>query len=423
VTVDPAGLAPDPAGQAGSDLAALAGQEPDRTVRAGPAGQPSTAPGQRRDIGLALSGGGFRAAAFHLGCLRALHDHDLLGRVQVISGVSGGALLAALWAYGPAEFGAFDEQVVGLLRRGLQGELVRRALRPVPLTRDLASTAWTLTAGTSRARGPGRATTTSRLPRLRRPTRTDALAATLAARVFADRHLDAVTQPGLQVVLTACDLRSSNAVRFGSRHSSCSRYGVITEPVEVATAAAASAAFPLLLPAMEQVFTFRDRAGRERQQVVMLADGGVYDNLALTPLEPGRSTAYTAHVYPVRHVVACDAGRGPLAPVMPHLWPQRLARSFDVVHRRAQDAGRARLHQAAEAGQLDGFVLAYLGMRDERLPVPLADLIPRHQVAGYPTDFKAMTSADLNLLTLRGEQLVRTLLPTYCPQLASSPAS
>jgi NTE family protein len=419
MTVDLAGLVPDPAHPARSGLVApTAGQETGPAIGPDPTGHFRDVPGQRRDIGLALSGGGFRAAAFHLGCLRALHDHDLLGRVQVVSGVSGGALLAALWAYGPAEFGAFDEQAVSLLRRGLQGELARRALQPVALTRDLASTAWTLAAGTGRRLLPSRVTTTGRLPRLRRLTRTDALAATLAARVFADRHLDAVTQPGLQVVLTACDLRTSNAVRFGSARSSCSPYGLITEPVTVATAAAASAAFPLLLPAMEQVFTFRDRAGREHRQVVMLADGGVYDNLALTPLEPGRLAAYTAHVYPVRHVVACDAGRGPLAPAMPHLWPQRVARSFDVVHRRAQDAGRARLHHAVEAGQLDGFVLAYLGMRDERLPVPLADLIPRHRAAGYPTNFKAMPQAALELLALRGEQLVRTLLPAYCPQLA-----
>jgi NTE family protein len=373
---------------------------------------------KQRDIGLALSGGGFRAAAFHLGCLRALYDRDLLHRVQVISGVSGGALLAALWAYGPAEFGAFDELAVAMLRRGLQGKLVRRALRPVPLTRSLTSTAWTLVASTRRALLPGQATTTGRLPRLRRPTRTDALAEVLAAQVFADQRLDAVTHPGLDVVLTACDLRTSNAVRFGSARSSCSRYGVITEPVDVATAVAASAAFPPLLPAMERVFTFRDRIGGEEQQVVALADGGIYDNLALTPLEPGRSTIYTAHVYPVRYVVACDAGRGPLVPALPHLWPHRVARSFDVVHRRAQDAGRARLHHAAEAGQLDGFVLAYLGMRDERLPAPLADLVHRDQVAGFPTDFKAMAQADLDLLALRGEQLVRTLLPTYCPKLA-----
>jgi predicted acylesterase/phospholipase RssA len=417
VTVDPTGVAPNCADHAPSGLAARAGQIPEHIVRPDPAGVPRVGSGRRRDIGLALSGGGFRAAAFHLGCLRALQDRDLLGRVQVVSGVSGGALLAALWAYGPAEFGAFDEQVVGLLRRGLQGELVRRVLRPLPLVRDLASTAWTLSSDTGRKLPPGRAIATSRLPRLRGPTRTDALADILAVRVFADRHLDAVTQPGLQVVLTACDLRSSNAVRFGSARSSCSPYGVITEPVEVATAAAASAAFPLLLPAMERIFSFHDRAGREQRQVVILADGGVYDNLALTPLEPDRSPAYTAHVYPVRYVVACDAGRGPLAPAMPHLWPQRVARSFDVVHRRAQDAGRARLHNAAEVGRLDGFVLSYLGMRDERLPAPLADLIPRQRVAGYPTDFKAMPQAALDLLALRGEQLVRTLLPTYCPRL------
>jgi predicted acylesterase/phospholipase RssA len=417
VTVKPAGPAPDSTSQGGGGLAVPGGQDPGRVVRGQAAVQPTTASGQPRDIGLALSGGGFRAAAFHLGCLRALYDRDLLSRVQVVSGVSGGALLAALWAYGPAEFGVFDEQVVGLLRRGLQGELIRRALRPAPLARDLTGTAWTLATGTGRRLLPGRETTAGRLPRLRRPTRTDALAATLATRVFADRHLDAVTQPGLQVVLTACDLRTSNAVRFGSARSSCSPNGVITEPIQVATAAAASAAFPLLLPAMERVFTFRDNAGNEQQQVVVLADGGVYDNLALTPLEPGRSTAYTAQVYPVRHIIACDAGRGPLAPTMPHLWPQRVARSFDIVHRRAQDAGRARLHHAAEAGHLDGFVLAYLGMRDERLPTPLIDLIPRHRVTDYPTDFKAMNKADLDLLALRGEQLIRTLLPAYCPRL------
>jgi len=39
-------------------------------------------------IGLALSGGGFRAMAFGLGCLRALNDRDLLQHVRVVSGIS-----------------------------------------------------------------------------------------------------------------------------------------------------------------------------------------------------------------------------------------------------------------------------------------------------------------------------------------------
>lgn len=43
-------------------------------------------------IGLALSGGGYRAAAYHIGALRALHKLGVLGKVDVISSVSGGSL-------------------------------------------------------------------------------------------------------------------------------------------------------------------------------------------------------------------------------------------------------------------------------------------------------------------------------------------
>ena len=37
-----------------------------------------------RNVGLALSGGGSRAIAFHLGCLRALYDRGVLDRLRVI---------------------------------------------------------------------------------------------------------------------------------------------------------------------------------------------------------------------------------------------------------------------------------------------------------------------------------------------------
>jgi hypothetical protein len=48
-------------------------------------------------VGLALSGGGFRAALFHIGLLARLADLDLLRNVEVISGVSGGSILAAYY--------------------------------------------------------------------------------------------------------------------------------------------------------------------------------------------------------------------------------------------------------------------------------------------------------------------------------------
>ncbi len=48
-------------------------------------------------LGLALSGGGFRAAFFHVGVLARLAERDLLRRVAVISTVSGGSIIGAFY--------------------------------------------------------------------------------------------------------------------------------------------------------------------------------------------------------------------------------------------------------------------------------------------------------------------------------------
>jgi hypothetical protein len=45
------------------------------------------------------------------------------------------------------------------------------------------------------------------------------------------------------------------------------------------------------------------------------------------------------------------------------------------VNRRAQDASRGRLHEAAAAGLIDGFIHAYLCRPDERLPIPVYDFV------------------------------------------------
>ena len=51
----------------------------------------------RPKLGLALSGGGFRASFFHLGVLRRLAELDLLRHVSVLSTVSGGSVVGALY--------------------------------------------------------------------------------------------------------------------------------------------------------------------------------------------------------------------------------------------------------------------------------------------------------------------------------------
>lgn len=48
-------------------------------------------------FGIALSGGGFRAAFFHIGVLARLAEHDLLRHVAVISCVSGGSIIGTFY--------------------------------------------------------------------------------------------------------------------------------------------------------------------------------------------------------------------------------------------------------------------------------------------------------------------------------------
>jgi NTE family protein len=102
-----------------------------------------------------------------------------------------------------------------------------------------------------------------------------------------------VSHPGLDLVITACDLVTGGAVRFGSRTSACSRLGTIIDDVRVASAVAASAAYPVFLPALEQRYRFRDREGNDFERVLLLTDGGVYDNLGLSVLEVDRDERYT----------------------------------------------------------------------------------------------------------------------------------
>ncbi|WP_342044533.1 patatin-like phospholipase family protein [Bacillus sp. OTU530] len=48
-------------------------------------------------LGLALSGGGFRAALYHIGVLAQLADRSLLKNIEVISTVSGGSIIGAMY--------------------------------------------------------------------------------------------------------------------------------------------------------------------------------------------------------------------------------------------------------------------------------------------------------------------------------------
>lgn len=386
-----------------------------------------------RRIGLALSGGGFRAIAFHLGCLRALHDRGLLSQVDIVSAVSGGAVIGAMYAYSNDSFEEFEARVVALLREGLARCLARRTFVsrrfPAALAVNVVSGTASIANGLAKwaasrvrrvlkAENHGFLGPTSHSPLRRAISRTTAFEDVLRKVLFGDARLADARRYDIDVVINACELRTGSAFRFGSSLSRCWRFGALVENnVPVALAVAASAAYPVFLPAIDRFFVFRKKDSEARHRV-LLTDGGVFDNLGVTCLEPGRQSEFSYGRSCPDYIISCDAGAGLLSEHnYPYYWASRMQRAFEAVYRKANDATRGRMHDYAASGRLRGFVLSYLGQDDRKLPYLPPDLVRREEVMDYPTDLSAMKLADIERIALRGEQLTRLLISRYCPEL------
>src|SRR5215467_4728826 len=86
-----------------------------------------------KEIGLALSGGGFRASLYHLGLVRFLRDAGILSRVSQITSVSGGSIVAAHlvlnWGRyngSPEEFEAAASELIAFVRLDVRNRILRR---------------------------------------------------------------------------------------------------------------------------------------------------------------------------------------------------------------------------------------------------------------------------------------------------------
>ncbi|MCD0462500.1 patatin-like phospholipase family protein [Roseiconus lacunae] len=390
-----------------------------------------------RPVGLCLSGGGSRAIAFHLGCLRALNGRGILSKVDVMSTVSGGSVIGAMYAYSDDSFDDFDLRVQDVLRRGFVKSIARQMfLSPIGLR--IASTkliAGSMALATSMLRTSvgvverliPRTTRayvrySDRIqPPLRRwASRTTAFEAALASRLFGDQQISSTRRGNINTVINACELRTGTAFRFGSRESGTWRFGTLeTNDVSVALAVAASAAYPALLPAIDRFFAFNPIGGdKTHNHRVILTDGGVYDNLGVTCMEPGKDARYSTNVYAPDYIICCDAGPGQFDDTPhPYGWGTRMKRSFGATFRQVQTSTQSRLHQWREHERIKGFVYAYLGQQDRRLPRTPEDFVPRERVVNYPTDFSPMPDADTAALSKRGEQLTNLLVELHCSNL------
>jgi len=363
-------------------------------------------------IGLALSGGGSRAMAFHLGCLRALDDLGLLENVSVLSTISGGSVIGAYYAYAPGKsFAEFEYDIRRFLRAGFHRSIAMELVQPQNLLLGLI-------AGATAHAQDAFAFVTKRhplIPRFR--SRTDAFERVLNRDVFAGRQM-ASPRRDLEVVIGACELRTGTAFRFGNSRSGSWRHGEIARnDVPLAFAVAASAAYPIFLPAFDRTFQFKKRDNLNAARVA-LTDGGVYDNLGLQVLEPGRDPRFSLHTFSCDYIISCNAGHGQDAGLaMPLGFGARVARAFEVVHRRVQDSAMHHLHGLKEAGKIRGFAMPYLGQQDSSLPWKPSGLVPRECVMNYPTNFAAMPERWIDALSNRGEQLTRLLVSFYLADL------
>lgn len=390
-------------------------------------------------IGLALSGGGSRAIAFHLGCLRALHDLGILSRVTLLSTVSGGSVIGGLYGAFDEPFDEFEKRVRTMLKRGLVGAILNAALTTpegikalgcLLLTGalDLLNLAVRLIAWLPMRLLPAdtRRRWSAFLPRftLRRAANlTTVFRRALDRSQFAGRTLKVLGEDKPNLIINAAELRTGSAFYFSPAESGSWRLGKLAKPdLRYADAVAASAAYPLFLPALDLAWPFNKRDGSRRVERVLLSDGGIYDNLGLAPMWPRRDPAISLNVQPIDFIICCRAGYGLRHDPPTHFLTGRLTSAFSCLLDRTQNLATNRLFELRDSGQLKGFILPYLGQDDSRLACPPPGLVSREEAFGYPTDFSAMSEEWIERLSKRGEQLTHALWAEHAAN-SSRPAS
>lgn len=374
---------------------------------------------RRNGRALCLSGGGFRAALFHLGALRRLNEVGLLSKMKTISSVSGGSvangLLAAVWpqlATTPGPDGSFT--TFSEYERKLRA-FCSRDIRTGPLlTERLDPRNWAFLFG-------------------RDHSATDFLAREYQDHLVGDlrlRDLAAIRNGGgPSFVFNTSNCQTGVDCTFGPDGVHDWQLGTASaQDVLVAAAIAASSAFPLAFPPL--VLTFapgafqggalarkKDPRHDRLSRRVLLTDGGVYDNLGLEP------------VWKTHEAVFCSDGGKPFeVDVDPgQALPPRLLRVQDVIGNQALAVRKRWLIASYETQVYQG---TYWGIGTE---------IEGYQVRGpgygetvlgglvlsrlrtVRTDFDTFTEGEQLVLMNHGWALADAALRTYMSEALPDP--
>ncbi len=207
--------------------------------------------GQEKRIGLALSGGGFRAAAFHLGVFRKLQELDLLDKLDLLSCVSGGSIAGGFLA---AHWGQPD--VLDRLENYLRSRSIAVSSFIGGVLDPFSS-------------------------------RIDKLAESYERDLFGGRTLSDL-RAGPRVYLNATNLATGNLFFFVAGGGLPEEMGehelgaVVAGEFPISRAVAASSAFPPVFPPLR--LDESDYPPATAVEYVTLTDGGVYDNMGVNPL-------------------------------------------------------------------------------------------------------------------------------------------
>ena len=374
--------------------------------------------------------------AFHLGCLRTLDQTGILPWVNVMSTVSGGAVIGAMYVTHRGKFSEFETWVRLVLEKGFVRPALKTAFTTTAGPKAVASftrlIGWRFIslapmiadAGMNRFRPEWRrrqAYQAKSLP-LRTASRTTILQETFDRELFRGKKLGDLASVRPRLITISAELRTRTAFYFSPGNTGSYRFGRIeADNISLAEAVVASAAYPLLLPALDKSFTFITNNGLVRDERVTLTDGGVYDNLGLAPLWPDRDSKISIGVEPVDTIIACRAGYGRRMEEPSLFFGSRMNAVFSCTSARAENQSTNRLFDLKQAGRLRSVCLPYLDQNDANLRFAPPDLVTRNEVADYPTNFSAMPKEWIDRLSRRGEQLTLAVLKEHIPELLALP--
>ncbi len=225
-----------------------------------------------RSIGIALSGGGFRATLFGLGSLWRLNEVGLLGKLDRITSVSGGSILAGILAHAWSQLN---------FAGGLATNFVEVVAEPV---QSFCSKTIDIGAGIKGILIPFK-------------TAGEFLADKYEKELFGGTRLkdipDANAGKGPKFIFYATNMQTGRSFRFRQDMVADYILGTCrTIDVSLADVVAASSAFP---PIFSPIILKTDPEAWENpheefpgledlRKRIVLADGGVYDNMGLESL-------------------------------------------------------------------------------------------------------------------------------------------